>query len=107
LYFYRVRILWSVLAIYFLSLSFVNVCEDGAQEETVMVEIHDSEPCDDEEDDCTPFCMCSCCGINLTPLTSAAIDIPKTSIVSKEYSNYITYLLPQAYADFWQPPRIG
>lgn len=77
--------------------------ETGAKYETVKHTEQQSH--DNKEDDCSPFCHCTCCAgfsVNhpiawITAISSLA-EIPKTAFLS---SKVIEIALP-----VWQPPQI-
>ncbi len=65
------------------------------------------KPHDHTQDNCTPFCTCSCCGISLTiaDFRMLRIGVPFESlspekILEKEYSLVSNYL-----GNIWQPPQ--
>jgi hypothetical protein len=98
------------MAIYILVLSIVpcsdahNLCNKKAKTELSNEHSHEH----DEDDACSPFCTCNCCGTNIT-----LIDIPFYSI-----TNHHSYSLAEKVAlrndsfvatffnNIWQPPKI-
>lgn len=77
---------------------------------SVHVETSDHEHRDSEdEDDCTPFCICACCGaiLDVPPtLLSLAevVPLPPTGATKPDFSHSWN---PGIFVDgSWQPPRV-
>ena len=63
-----------------------------------------SQPCDEEQDECSPFCNCTCCiGFSMNDITHTIFNIPVISNIPG-----ISFL-PEQIIDItlpiWQPPR--
>lgn len=67
-----------------------------------------SDSRDESNDECSPFCVCSCCGINPVPtiVFSVPVTIPKGhEIAPQVFPQYTTpYQLTHSYS-IWQPPK--
>ena len=57
---------------------------------------------------CSPFCVCSCCGSQMTEyLKFAIIDFPVTfKSIKKQLPTYKSILSSNFYGSIWQPPQI-
>jgi hypothetical protein len=84
-------------------------CTDGLSHETSHEisdkthEHHDSE----HEDDCPPFCICSCCG---SIATYSSIETPSSviSLFTKEYLSTYKFDYSFDYNEgIWHPPAIS
>lgn len=81
-------------------------CEQSQGNTEQTQQTHDHS--DDEEDHCSPFCTCSCCGV-----TGIIISVPNFQIVFIEPITP-TYITPYYqnfnsayYYSFWQPPKLS
>jgi hypothetical protein len=110
LIFIEVKILASILSIYFLALS-VMPCRDGkdfgVNKSALQTSIQQNTPCSDTQDEtCSPLCTCSCCGVNaiLYPLTNLT-----TLSVNEEnkFSMYQQSRITEVSYSIWQPPKLS
>lgn len=61
-----------------------------------------------ETENCSPFCICACCGQNLVNNAySSTIEIKPTVFARKQVSVYKVFFTSDFYANIWQPPKIG
>lgn len=108
---YWLKVIW---AIYLVVLSFVpcsdavNRCADsaGTHKITLATE-HDHQ--EDSDDNCTPFCHCTCCSISIT-LTDTRL-VPLFERILPDFITKKVYIkdhfLPSDYfGNIWQPPRL-
>ncbi|MGH9948889.1 MAG: DUF6660 family protein [Pyrinomonadaceae bacterium] len=110
------RILTYIFVAYLLVLS-VQPCTDSLLpldnqgHETQKVSHLDptSQDSDDNSNDnCSPFCVCSCCGSN--PAPTIVYAFPVTTPISREasgevFSQYKTPYESTRSFSIWQPPR--
>jgi len=77
-----------------------NTCDDDVNIE--LSDIHDHSQ--DEDDDCTPLCLCSCCGV-LDTFTNLNLHLQKTNFSGNPclsfYSDPRTLGIINAV---WRPP---
>jgi len=100
-----------ILAIYIAALSVYPcsdpyTCKDELQKGEQMVSVSDHEHSDQEQDVCTPFCICSCCAAHIRLSIVSNIDFDGVIHNTKET---IPYIERQVLADnnhIWQPPKI-
>ncbi len=61
----------------------------------------------DQDDNCSPFCTCACCGIAAVLADFTSIDIKLKSIVfiSKKVALYNTTFSFNFFGNIWQPPK--
>ena len=104
-----------ILSIYLVALACLP-CADGgidtdhsstAQKELVADRHNHSE--DKHIDNCSPFCICNCCGaqiLNYSPVTvfefSRAI-----SLITVALPTYTSILTSNFHGSIWQPPQLG
>ena len=64
---------------------------------------------DKDNDLCSPFCACNCCGAQiLTFQYSVSYDFPAAhTIISTSLPNYISVFTSNFYGSIWQPPQIA
>jgi len=60
-----------------------------------------------DNDLCTPFCVCTCCGTSVTNVfyTSIFSDIVPAS--SQDFPVYVSSFISEVYFNIWQPPKIS
>ncbi|HVD97251.1 MAG TPA: DUF6660 family protein [Cytophagaceae bacterium] len=101
------RLFAFVLSLFILVLSTVPCSDDHeqAQPSTGLSDNHS----DHEQDSCTPFCSCSCCGIGgivlSTPVFSVTLHTVQTS--SPSSSHYSFDFISSYFYSFWQPPKLS
>jgi ribosomal protein L32 len=63
---------------------------------------------DKQNDLCSPFCACNCCGIQiLSNHSNDVIEFPiQLSFLSQEVPNYKSVFASNFYGSIWQPPQI-
>ncbi|MDY8134618.1 DUF6660 family protein [Aquimarina sp. 2201CG5-10] len=101
------KFLVTIFSIYFLGLSFTP-CEDIVHIDTDTTEVvsdfelHSDNHC---EDQCSPFCSCQCCHVNMveTDLHSYKIISPQISKLSS--THFISSVQEVNYA-ILHPPRV-
>jgi hypothetical protein len=102
----------SFLAIAYMFLMLAWPCQDvfAVREGIKSIEspsLSRLEPCEDGEEFCSPFCICSCCGLAVTyhtaPITVSPDPIDKaTDLIDL---NYGTLWLRTYSRSVWQPPK--
>ncbi len=69
---------------------------------------HDNHSHDKENDLCSPFCSCNCCGSQIVTYFKA-ISI-NSAVVSKDITtqlpSYTSKFTSNFYGSIWQPPQI-
>jgi hypothetical protein len=83
-------------------------CSDDANCNQDNVEqIADHSDHEHEEDTCTPFCVCTCCGS-----VGFTVSIPFFDIQIEKYEitqsviSYDPHFISSYHYSFWQPPKI-
>ncbi|MCH4830183.1 MULTISPECIES: DUF6660 family protein [Flavobacterium] len=109
------RLLYIILSIYFLVLSGLP-CLDMIEHDISMAkdlqsDQHSKNHSHKEDDDlCSPFCVCNCCGIQVLVYQSIiSYDLETFSIIKTENkeSLYKSVFYTNFYNNIWQPPKIG
>ena len=63
---------------------------------------------DKQNDLCSPFCVCSCCGVQV--LSYAAVThfdfAVLAAIIKRPLPDYTSVLTSNFYGSIWQPPQI-
>lgn len=64
---------------------------------------------DKQNDLCSPFCACNCCGAQvLNYQLTATFDFPPSySIISIQLPTYTSVVVSNFYGSIWQPPQIA
>lgn len=102
---------WTIFSFYILILSALP-CTD--REECSLTNVaqteHSHEGHSHEKDHCTPFCICSCCGINTTIEIVPDFDFTQLAYsldIPKQVSHYKAVYTDNYFAPIWQPPKIS
>lgn len=86
----------------------VQPCSDGQtceEENNALTQQH--EHSQDEEDHCTPFCICNCCGMSMTVSKLKFISTQNT-IPTFSWNFYFAFDYSHLHLkNVWQPPRFN
>lgn len=106
------KVLTFILSLYITALSIVP-CSDGIEqcrdngETEISVLQHEHNHSDHENDLCTPFCTCACCGSLITLPTPQLISDSKV-IISTTYLFAYKFDYSFEYKEgIWHPPAIS
>lgn len=104
------KLLTFLLSIYLVALSCLP-CADMEADSTTSKETasNHEDHSHNENDLCSPFCVCNCCGAQFASFTTTIyFDIPTitTAIETKE-SIYKPIFTSNYYGSIWQPPQIA
>ena len=92
-----------ILFLYILALS-VAPCTDGANDACKeKIEQHDHS--EDEDDGCTPFCTCSCCG-SLFTFAEAITNFKSSTDISEKIDSYSSHYFGFYLEEIWHPPAV-
>ncbi len=106
------KIINFILSIYLIFLSCIP-CTDTKEDIAVnstheYATNHENHPHETNDDSCSPFCICNCCGqtiINYHPVI--VYDFPVQLQEIKTFnSNYNSSLVTLFSGSIWQPPQI-
>ncbi len=85
-------------------------CMDAGKQSNPVnakMEISQSVPCqDDHEDECPPFCNCSCCSY-FSINQSLTISVSSTSVLNKSFASYLPENTIEISLPIWQPPQLS
>jgi hypothetical protein len=82
----------------------MDVTSNNNQQRT---EISKAVPCqDDHEDECAPFCNCSCCSFFLFNQT-AVISLYLSSELNKTFASFLPEDTSEISLPIWQPPQLS
>lgn len=97
---------------YILSLSFLPCCEnDGdAVQNIFYAQASDHSGEHHEEEGCSPFCQCACCGMQAFQYLYQRVSLfeknyPTESI--RLFSHYQFSYAQEIFLTIWQPPKIS
>lgn len=78
---------------------------DGVSHETTESTADHSN----HEDSCTPFCICSCCGMLILNFSQTITFIPNVSNtqIASAISTYESHLNSYYVGTIWQPPQLA
>lgn len=101
-----------LLSIYLMALSNMPCADmevNSVAHKTAQFSSEANHTHDKQNDLCSPFCTCNCCGAQvLSYQTSVVFDFPVTcSIISIPLPNYNSVLTSNFYGSIWQPPQIA
>ncbi|MBC7862851.1 MAG: hypothetical protein IAF38_07740 [Bacteroidia bacterium] len=106
------KLIWAIFAFYIFSLSAIpcgDVLTCNEFSENHKTECGSGNETEDHEEEvCTPFCICTCCGcpsIKTEPPVTFSIAVTQPS--EKKLIPYQTEILSQFTAKIWQPPKIA
>lgn len=99
------------MALYILVLSVVpcsdvhNNCNDK-KATTELTQNHDHQQ--DKDDNCSPFCTCTCCSANVIALDFKPFQIknPTQFSFSQKVATRNFSFISNFYGNIWQPPKI-
>lgn len=65
------------------------------------------KPCNhSEQDGCSPFCVCACCGV-VVVMSFVNFDCQPNAIVKTEFLSFYKDFASSFFQSFWQPPKLG
>jgi len=80
-----------------------NSCADKDQT-TASVSLSANEH--EEEESCTPFCSCSCCGLQFSK-TCNCIKLKSPELIAVHHAIEIQQQLSEIHFPIWQPPQLS
>ena len=107
------KLLNYILSIYLVALSCLP-CADievssAAHKATEIAANHENHSHDKENDLCSPFCICNCCGqqiLNFSQEIAPQFRKIATEITT-QIPDYKSILTSNFYGSIWQPPQIA
>lgn len=83
--------------------------DNSAQNKTEFASNHDEHSHDKENDLCSPFCICSCCGSQVVSYTqSILIEFPILfKSIKTQLPTYNSIFSSNFFGSIWQPPQIA
>lgn len=100
------RLLAAILSLYFLGLS-IMPCMDAERTTAEVVVSQSQWEQAPHQDDCSPFCICNCCGVAVSKLNAAPITLSFPIASGEKIAFSPTFYTDDRYSDIWQPPKIG
>ena len=101
-----------IFAIYIMVLSVIpcsdvhNECSD-TKANTELAHNHDNQQ--DQDDNCSPFCFCACCGTSVIVLDSLplSLQVPVFFPTTTKVALRSFFFVSNFYGDIWQPPKVN
>lgn len=81
-----------------------NQCEDTVPKiETAQAHEHNQ----DSDDNCSPFCYCSCCSVSIGSFNFKPFEIkqPKVAFSTKKFTIRDYNLISRYQGNIWKPPK--
>jgi hypothetical protein len=91
----------SFLMVFYISFAVLHPCADALL--CTITENHANAE-EQEEDGCSPFCICTCCGVSFISQESVILAVVN-NINSKSHFIYLPSFGKNFNPSFWQPPR--
>ena len=97
-----------ILSIIILALSLVPCSDDDNCNEPNIALSSDHSGHEHDEDSCTPFCTCSCCGCAGFVLAAPILNVefPEVKTQIQPATTYNSDFTSSYFYFFWQPPKI-
>lgn len=96
-----------ILSLYILMLSCLPCAdiETDFGNETTVAQSHEKE----HTDNCSPFCICSCCGNQIAFESQTLVLLPQIHFFTEKNKsdNYTPQFVSNFYGNIWQPPKIS
>lgn len=82
-----------------------NSCEQAKSVSQIMKYSHN----DDKDDNCTPFCQCTCCSVSIASFSalSPEFSIPSQDFTTKKIVIGEFLFVSNYFGNIWQPPRFN
>ncbi|WP_394341683.1 DUF6660 family protein [Solitalea longa] len=77
-------------------------CKKITQEQEGNAGNHDSH--NHEQENCSPFCLCSCCSIAINTTEPLLVSFELTHFI-EHITVHIPFSIPKISSHIWQPPR--
>ncbi|MEP7197183.1 MAG: DUF6660 family protein [Saprospiraceae bacterium] len=76
--------------------------------ELIMSNSTDHSDHDSDTENCSPFCMCDCCGqtFSCNPFFNYSLSL-SVPISLEKFPIYKTSFVSEVYLSIWQPPKIS
>jgi len=106
-----VKAIYFILALYVTALSVypcsdANTCADEKRIGEQVANVADHPHSTDEQDLCTPFCICSCCATHIKVSLISMVGVNAVLHNTKEVIPYIEKRVLANGNHIWQPPKI-
>ncbi|WPO77728.1 DUF6660 family protein [Flavobacterium sp. KACC 22761] len=102
----------ALLSIYLMALSNMPCADmevNSAMHKTAQFSSENSHTHDKDNDLCSPFCACNCCGaqvLSYQPVAVFQFSLP-SSLITNPLPNYNSVFISNFYGSIWQPPQIA
>ncbi len=102
------KIISFIFSFYFFTLAIIPCCDEtecNELEQTTIAQSQDHSTHQHENEICSPFCICSCCGgiTIITETVSTGTEIVTTELQAVSSNSKLL----SVYLAIWQPPKTG
>jgi hypothetical protein len=106
---HQMRVFTFLFAVYILGITLMPCCDAVTCPEESPTELSaNHNHSEDEEDHCTPFCTCTCCGSIFTSTAIPAVITFNTTPTFISHTVYYKLSTPKDYnAGVWHPPALS
>lgn len=100
-----------LLSVYLMALSNMPCADmevNSAMHKTAQFSSEDNHSHDKDNDLCSPFCACNCCGAQiLSYQTPIAFEFPQVyHLILSPLPSYNSIIASNFYGSIWQPPQL-
>ncbi len=81
-----------------------DTCQDAGELKSTLSNTHHS---DNNEEACSPFCICACCGQSYTSIYYTSNLISNTTPSSEKIAATAPSFISEVYLSIWQPPKLS
>jgi hypothetical protein len=110
-YFCTVKFFTLIFSFYLLALA-VMPCSDkddcnymSADQSTLATTDHSDH--DNDTENCSPFCLCACCGQSISSTFYPTALYNLTPVPTQDIPVYNAPFVSEVYLSIWQPPKIS
>ncbi|HZY79523.1 MAG TPA: DUF6660 family protein [Cyclobacteriaceae bacterium] len=104
------KLIHIILAVYVVFLDLrpcgdIDTCVDEQRAGISVTTVDKHNHSEEEQDLCTPFCICACCSSHVQVGYSSTIDSNRVGHNTKLTIPYNEGVLTNTHQSIWQPPR--
>lgn len=103
--FFTITISFYILVVSLLPCGDMSECHENTKVSFSASTNHDNHKHDNET--CSPFCICSCCGSTVINLDNMATFSDFVLLHSKAFPVFKQTFISVEYFHIWQPPKIS
>jgi hypothetical protein len=93
-----------ILALSILPCNDVDVCNENSDTKISMLTTNNKDD-HKQTENCTPFCICSCCAVPIIHQATNTNEIVKQTYLSVQYPSLKIFYPSYSSVAIWQPPK--